>query len=129
MTHLLTAGDSGGGASSGTPVWVTVLVAALALVVAVVNGFFTWMISRRTTSVQQQANDLKRRADEAADVADKREEWWKRAQWAIERAYDSSDMTAAVGVAILRNLRQSTLAQPEEKTMLWEVIDIVMQRP
>lgn len=51
-------------------------------------------------------------------VADDRAEWWKRAQWALDRALDEDENTKALGLATLEVLAHSELARNEELELL-----------
>lgn len=46
--------------------------------------------------------------------ADDRSEWWRRAQWALDRALDDRPSTKALGLATLEVLARSTLAHADE---------------
>lgn len=47
-------------------------------------------------------------------LADDRSEWWRRAQWALDRALDDHPSTKALGLATLEVLAHSTLAHADE---------------
>ena len=58
--------------------------------------------------------------------ADRRDQWWKRAQWALDRVMSpsQSQSQAAVGFAVLERLATSDLARREELLVLeaaWQV--------
>ena len=46
--------------------------------------------------------------------ADDRSEWWRRTQWALDRALDVRPSTKALGLATLEVLAHSTLAHAED---------------
>lgn len=46
--------------------------------------------------------------------ADNRSEWWRRAQWALDRALDDHPSTKALGLSTLEVLAHSTLAHTDE---------------
>lgn len=50
--------------------------------------------------------------------ADRRDQWWKRTQWALEQSTSHDDARAAVGFAVLARLGRSKLAGKEEAQML-----------
>jgi hypothetical protein len=46
--------------------------------------------------------------------ADRRDQWWKRAQWAIEQTFDDNEERQALGFRVLQVLGTSELASKEE---------------
>ena len=50
--------------------------------------------------------------------ADRRDQWWKRAQWAIEQTFTDNDEQKALGFRVLQVLADSKLAAPEELRVL-----------
>jgi hypothetical protein len=59
-------------------------------------------------------------------VADDRAEWWKRTQWALDRALDEDLDGKALGLAALDVLARSELARNEELELLdiaWESVN------
>ncbi|MBP2414802.1 hypothetical protein JOF48_003601 [Arthrobacter stackebrandtii] len=82
---------------------------------AAVLGAFTL---RQRTRADALALAQKREADERAleqkRRADDRSEWWRRAEWALDRALDGRPATRAVGLSTLQVLARSTLARAEE---------------
>ncbi|WP_247040528.1 hypothetical protein [Arthrobacter rhizosphaerae] len=50
--------------------------------------------------------------------ADSRSEWWRRTQWAMDRALGSEDDVKALGLAALSVLSESELAREEELRLL-----------
>lgn len=47
--------------------------------------------------------------------ADRRDQWWKRAQWAIEQTFEEDNKEQqALGFRVLQVLGESKLASPEE---------------
>ena len=51
--------------------------------------------------------------------ADRRDQWWKRAQWAIEQTFaESNEEKQALGFRVLQVLADSKLASPEELLLL-----------
>lgn len=51
-------------------------------------------------------------------TADDRAEWWKRTQWALDRALDEEQDIKALGLATLGVLARSELARNEELELL-----------
>ena len=51
-------------------------------------------------------------------IADDRAEWWKRTQWALDRALDEDQDIKALGLAALDVLARSELARNEELELL-----------
>ncbi|GAA1881370.1 hypothetical protein GCM10009715_29670 [Paeniglutamicibacter psychrophenolicus] len=58
--------------------------------------------------------------------ADKRDQWWKRAQWGIESALSDDPARQEVGVIVLDNLDRSGLATREDAALFNEVALSVM---
>ncbi|HEY5882321.1 MAG TPA: hypothetical protein VIU11_25650 [Nakamurella sp.] len=56
----------------------------------------------------------KQGADAESAEADRRDQWWKRAQWAIDRLFEAPEERQVVAWRILRVLAESSLAGPEE---------------
>jgi hypothetical protein len=119
----------------------SILVALIALggtiagaVVSSRNNEQTSKVADEANANAKQANANAREANEvsmataaATNALEGREEWWKRAQWAIERACDdTSARTREVGVNMIRSLAQSQLAHDEEKRMLASVLLVVV---
>lgn len=50
--------------------------------------------------------------------ADRRDQWWKRAQWALDLALQNDPSSKRIGLAVLEHLAQSRLAGPEETEMI-----------
>lgn len=50
--------------------------------------------------------------------ADRRGQWWKRAQWALDLTLEQDPHRRAVGLAALEVLATSDLARPEEVRLL-----------
>jgi len=50
--------------------------------------------------------------------ADRRDQWWKRAQWAIEQTFKGDEEQQALGFRVLQVLADSELASPEELLLL-----------
>nr|WP_246223876.1 hypothetical protein [Pseudarthrobacter psychrotolerans] len=102
------------------------------------RGFFcfhprllAFYINRRTlaqrTSADKTALGQKRAADEQdrrqKTEADSRAEWWRRTQWALDRALDADEGAKALGLATLNVLAGSEPARIEELELFdaaWE---------
>ena len=50
--------------------------------------------------------------------ADRRDQWWKRTQWAIEQTFTDDEDRQALGFRVLQVLADSELASPEELLVL-----------
>lgn len=50
--------------------------------------------------------------------ADRRDQWWKRTQWALDAALDDDENRAAVGLAALTYLGERRLAKKDESALL-----------
>ncbi|PYI66157.1 hypothetical protein CVV68_15285 [Arthrobacter livingstonensis] len=49
--------------------------------------------------------------------ADRRDQWWARAQWAIESALDTGSDRQLAGLIVLTSLKTSSLAAPEDAAL------------
>jgi hypothetical protein len=61
--------------------------------------------------------------------ADRRDAWWNRTQWALERiiaGQEDDDTQAAIGFVVLNGLQASRLATKEERDMLEAVADVAL---
>jgi hypothetical protein len=89
---------------------VSPLVTALAAIVAPTLGVAT--IRQRST-------------------ADRRHQWWKRAQWALDLCLDvnEDDDRASVGFAVLQVLAESALATKDELRVLEAAWNVWLVRP
>lgn len=106
-------------AASAQAAWWELLAALgpLAVVVAAVIGAaISWRALRQRTIAD--AHALQQKSD-----ADDRAEWWKRTQWALDRALQEDQCSKALGLATLAVLAQSGLARDEEL----ELFDIAWQ--
>lgn len=66
----------------------------------------------------------KQSADAATAESERRDQWWKRAQWAIDRLYEPPEERQVVAWLILQSLAESNLAGDEELA----IFDAVAQR-
>jgi hypothetical protein len=53
--------------------------------------------------------------------ADRRAEWWRRAQWAIDHATSDRDEAVEVGLISMTHLIESTLATDEDIRLVREL--------
>ena len=58
--------------------------------------------------------------------ADKRDQWWKRAQWGIESVLAEDPARQDVGMQVLDNLKLSKLATPEDTVLFNQAVRSVM---
>ena len=61
-------------------------------------------------------------------LADDRSEWWRRVQWALDRALDGDPDTKALGMVTLEVLAHSKLAHAEELELfdiVWEAVSAI----
>ena len=56
------------------------------------------------------------------DRADRRDQWWKRAQWAIDLALDQDNLRQATGFAAIAHLASRSEATRGDRQLLWEVV-------
>jgi hypothetical protein len=106
---------------SGPADWWVILagLGPLAVLIAALLAFYiNWRTLKQRTAADQTALDQKREADADAlrqkTEADSRAEWWRRTQWALDRALDPDEGTKALGLATLEVLARSELARTEE---------------
>ncbi|KNH16592.1 hypothetical protein ACU18_13175 [Arthrobacter sp. ZBG10] len=106
---------------SGPVDWWVVLagLGPLAVLVAALLAFYiNWRTLKQRTAADRTALEQKREADAQAlrqkTEADSRAEWWRRTQWALDRALDDDQGTKALGLATLDVLARSELAREEE---------------
>jgi hypothetical protein len=91
----------------------------LAVLVAALLAFYiNWRTLKQRTAADKTALEQRRDADANAlaqkTAADSRAEWWRRTQWALDRALDEDEGTKALGLATLEVLAHSDLALKEE---------------
>lgn len=53
---------------------------------------------------------------------DKRDQWWKRAQWAIDLALDQDNLRQTTGFAAITHLASRSEATSGDRQLLWEVV-------
>ena len=106
---------------SGPADWWVILVGLgpLAVLIAALLAFYiNWRTLKQRTAADKTALEQKREADANAlqqkTEADSRAEWWRRTQWALDRALDPDEGTKALGLATLEVLARSELARNEE---------------
>lgn len=107
MWRLLTVGARRySGAMLGTqavaadPDWLRYTAAFAPLLAAVIAGWIAW----RTLAQRR--------------LADRRDQWWKRTQWAIDLAMDRDFSRALVGLVALKHLAASDLCTDEDYELL-----------
>jgi hypothetical protein len=83
---------------------------------AILAAFIGWRTLRQKAVADAQALTQKTRADDRA-------EWWKRTQWALDKALEADEDAKALGLASLAVLARSDLARGEEL----ELLDIAWQ--
>jgi hypothetical protein len=57
--------------------------------------------------------------------ADRRDQWWKRAQWAVDNVSAPDDLTRALGLTVLISLYDSPLATNDERNMIESIADAI----
>lgn len=128
MQAYLVAADSGDGSG---PAWVALTVAVLALLgVLVTAAVAAWQI-HRTRQTADEANRTARDALNETQTQHRREEWWKRSAWAMERACDhaAGSVHRKVAIAILDAMAESPLAHQTERDMIKSVTMLVLGAP
>ncbi len=58
---------------------------------------------------------------------DKRDQWWKRAQWAIDAALDSNEQVQFTGLQVLTNLKTDSLATPEDVAIFDSIAEDIQE--
>jgi hypothetical protein len=106
---------------SGPAEWWVILagLGPLAVLIAALLAFYiNWRTLKQRTEADKTALEQRREADANAlqqkTEADSRAEWWRRTQWALDRALDEDKGTKALGLATLEVLARSELAKEEE---------------
>ncbi|MDE8586550.1 MULTISPECIES: hypothetical protein [Micrococcaceae] len=106
---------------SGPADWWVILagLGPLAVLIAALLAFYiNWRTLKQRTAADKTALEQKREADANAlqqkTESDSRAEWWRRTQWALDRALDPDEGTKALGLATLEVLARSELARNEE---------------
>lgn len=62
------------------------------------------------------------------DLADRRDQWWKRYQWATDLTLDEDVHRRDLGLRVLETLAASRLAGPEEIDLLDEAVTAELDR-
>ena len=65
-------------------------------------------------------------------IADHRDAWWARTQWALDQVLapqDNDDAQRTIGLLVLTALQGSRLASNEERDMLEQVADALLPPP
>ncbi|HEY3573440.1 MAG TPA: hypothetical protein VGK98_06400 [Arthrobacter sp.] len=106
---------------SGPADWWVILagLGPLAVLIAALLAFYiNWRTLKQRTEADKTSLEQRRVADANAlqqkTEADSRAEWWRRTQWALDRALDEDRGTKALGLATLEVLARSELAKEEE---------------
>ena len=89
------------------------------LLSGLVAALISYLILRQRTSAD--ALELIQKTS-----ADSRAEWWRRTQWALDRALDQDEDIKALGLGALAVLAQSELASAEELELLdiaWRAVN------
>ncbi|MFC9350268.1 hypothetical protein [Arthrobacter sp. NPDC057013] len=87
-------------AVAADPDWLRYAVAFAPLLAAVIAAWIAW----RTLAQRREA--------------DRRDQWWKRTQWAIDLAMDRDSSRAVVGLVALKHLAASDLCTDEDYELL-----------
>lgn len=58
---------------------------------------------------------------------DRKEEWWRRTQWASDHAMSDDELRRTVGITVLAQQAASALADTEDQQVLDAVADHVLQ--
>jgi hypothetical protein len=60
--------------------------------------------------------------------ADKRAEWWRRAQWAVDHATSERDATVEAGLISMTHLIESPLARDEDVRLVRDLAQNIAER-
>src|SRR6478609_4322811 len=86
-----------------------IILSSLTLIVALITGGLVWKV---TGGLVWKANTV---ATDQRELQGKREEWWRRFQYAAELALDEeNERRVNIGVLMVRKMITSTLAGPDE---------------
>lgn len=116
--------------SSGGPEWWEV-VGALGplaiLLAAVITGVIGWLSLRQSQRALEQEIEDDRLNLEQKALADQKNQWWERVQWALDSAFSGDSNRKAAGIAMVRVLSEPEWLTKEEILLLdaaWrEVLD------
>lgn len=97
--------------SSGTPIWLSILLAVLTLVGVLGSAFFLRKTGRESRT---SAEELDRRG--------KREETMRTLRWAAERAVSKEDRESRLGIAALDSLGGSAWLEPDDQNLIDAVV-------
>jgi hypothetical protein len=100
--------------STGTPIWLSVLLAFLTLTGVLASAFFLRKTGREART---SAEELDRRG--------KREETMRTLRWAAERAVSTEDRDSRLGIAALDSLGGSAWLEVEDQELIDAVISSV----
>lgn len=90
-----------------------IILSSLTLIVALITGFLVWKANTGATDQRE--------------LQAKREEWWRRFQYAAELALDeNNERRANIGVLMVRKMVTSTLAGPDELAAADVILDEVL---
>lgn len=90
-----------------------IILSSLTLIVALITGFLVWKANIGATDQRE--------------LQAKREEWWRRFQYAAELALDeNNERRANIGVLMVRKMVTSTLAGPDELAAADVILDEVL---
>lgn len=116
--------------SGGEPQWWEI-VGALAplaiLLAAVITGVVGWLSFRQSQRALEQEIQDDRLNFEQKALADQKNQWWERVQWALDSAFSGDGNRKAAGMAMIRVLSEPEWLTKEEILLLdaaWrEVLD------
>lgn len=90
-----------------------IILSSLTLIVALITGFLVWKANTGATDQRE--------------LAARREEWWRRFQYAAELALDEgNERRANIGVLMVKKMVTSTLAGPDELAAADVILDEVL---
>lgn len=91
-------------------------------IAAVAAALLAWWAGRQATGQRE----LQARRE---DFQARREEWWRRFQWATSLAISADERQSRVGVALMVALSDSSLASDDELAAMATVADEIYESP
>lgn len=58
--------------------------------------------------------------------ADRRDQWWKRTQWAVDLAMSDDEYSQIIGWAAIARISKARLATREDRLLLRQVVDVAL---
>ncbi|NJC21448.1 hypothetical protein BJ994_000524 [Arthrobacter pigmenti] len=88
------------------------------LLAAVITGLIGWRTLRHSRRALEQKVETDRLNLEQRALADQKNQWWERVQWALDSAFSDTPERQAAGIAMIRVLSQAEWLTEEEIMLL-----------